>query len=70
MRLGPGRDAVAAVDVGAGLHVPDRGRHVHHPPQAQQREGVEGSIQEARVGLAPLVARDGARGGVLPVPEI
>ena len=70
VRLRPRRDAVAAVDVGAGLHVADRGRHVHHRPQPQQREGVEGSVQEACVGLAPLIAGNGAGGGILPIPDI
>lgn len=61
VRLGARADAVAAVEVAARRDVLDGPADVDEVEQAQQGEGVEGAVEEARVFLAPLVAGEGAR---------
>ncbi|UQC79755.1 uncharacterized protein CLUP02_05236 [Colletotrichum lupini] len=53
-------DAVPAVKIRAGDNVRDGLVDVHEGEQAQEGEGVEGAVQEARVLLAPFVSRKGA----------
>lgn len=66
VRLGPGADAVAAVKVATGGDVVDRPVDISQVEEAEEGQGVEGAVEEARVLLAPLVAGEGA---CLPVLE-
>lgn len=69
VRLGAGRDAVAAVEVGAGGDVLDGLGDVDEREQAEERQRVEGAVEEARVLFAPFVAGEGAGGAVLEVGD-
>lgn len=69
VRLSAGRQAVAAVKVGAGGDILDGLGNVDKVEQAEKREGVEGAVEEARVFFAPFVASKGAGGAVLEVGD-
>ena len=54
--------AKAAIEILAGRHIPRCRRYVDGVQPAQQPEAGEGAVGEAAVGLAPLVAPEGAVG--------
>ncbi len=63
VRFGARAGAIAAIEVGARVDVLDGLVDVREVQEAQQREGVQGAVEKARVLLPPLVARKGALSG-------
>ena len=62
MALRASNGAEAAVEVAALPEVPYGLVDVEFMQAAEERECVDGAVEEARVDLAPLVAREHARG--------
>lgn len=67
MRLRTGTDTVAAVKIGTSLDVFHSARYIDEVEESEQRQSVEGTIEETSILLAPLVTSESACFSVLKV---